>query len=364
MKILGIFRGFPGLGRVVSGVNLLKELEKKGHEVYGYSYLQGLDVLKSYNIKFFLDEELLRTNIMEIGLNPISKVASELIKKIIDENVDLVIIDGEALLISTLSLVFPREKIVALLNPTDLFNASLPKSTILFYEKHYLAAKTAIIHSPYFEENILKEKENLTSDIHLINTIIRTDVLEVKKQIKKENIIGILGGGSANSSENFYQSTILIGKKIINIAKILSKENFLIFCNDLAVSKILKDYSSSLKNVKIIEKYAEPKELYSKAKLVMCRSGRNTVSEVLYLQIPSILFASKGDFRSKEQEKNIELVSQINPAKMKKANIDESVETIIEKIKALSQKEDAFIFNAGNQEALEILENILKKGKK
>lgn len=41
-KILGIFRGFPGLGRVVSGVSLLETLRDE----YGYcidiiSYLQG-----------------------------------------------------------------------------------------------------------------------------------------------------------------------------------------------------------------------------------------------------------------------------------------------------------------------------------
>ena len=42
MKILGIFRGFPGLGRVVSGVALLETLrDKYDCEIKCISYLQG-----------------------------------------------------------------------------------------------------------------------------------------------------------------------------------------------------------------------------------------------------------------------------------------------------------------------------------
>lgn len=45
MKIFGIFRGFPGLGRVVVGAGLLSMLKARGHEVKAYSYLQGNAVL-------------------------------------------------------------------------------------------------------------------------------------------------------------------------------------------------------------------------------------------------------------------------------------------------------------------------------
>ena len=46
MRILGIFRGFPGLGRVVSGVGILETLRDKYNcEVEIISYLQGKDYL-------------------------------------------------------------------------------------------------------------------------------------------------------------------------------------------------------------------------------------------------------------------------------------------------------------------------------
>ena len=42
MKILGIFRGFPGLGRVVAGVSLLETIKMNYNcEIKIISYLQG-----------------------------------------------------------------------------------------------------------------------------------------------------------------------------------------------------------------------------------------------------------------------------------------------------------------------------------
>lgn len=48
MKTLGIFRGFPGLGRVVSGVSILEALrDTYGFKVRAVSYLQGNEYLKT-----------------------------------------------------------------------------------------------------------------------------------------------------------------------------------------------------------------------------------------------------------------------------------------------------------------------------
>ena len=47
-KILGIFRGFPGLGRVVAGVSLLETLrDNYDCDVRVISYLQGNKYLES-----------------------------------------------------------------------------------------------------------------------------------------------------------------------------------------------------------------------------------------------------------------------------------------------------------------------------
>ena len=51
MKILGIFRGFPGLGRVVSGVALLETLRDKYDVNKCISYLQGNRYLESHEFE-------------------------------------------------------------------------------------------------------------------------------------------------------------------------------------------------------------------------------------------------------------------------------------------------------------------------
>lgn len=359
MKIFGVFRGFPGLGRVVSGVSLLNELRKKGYEVSGYSYMQGKDILNNFDIKSILDQDPLVSNITEIGLNPISKVAGELINKILSEKPDLVIIDGEALLTSTLSLVYPKEKILTLLNPTDLHNSSLPESTIAFYKEHYLSSGSAIVHAPSLDPDNFKNN-NSNCNLHLINTILRDEILQLKDNINKDNIVGILGGGCANSSENFYNSTLNIGEKIIETAKRLSDENFLIYCNDTKIKNRLNEKAIDLKNMEIIDNYTKPKDIYSNAKLIMCRAGRNTISELLHLQTPSILFSSKGDFRSKEQDENIDIACSINPLKMRKSSLDETTDEIINKINSLIEDQRrGSEFTPGNNRALEIIENII-----
>ena len=41
--VIGVFRGFPGLGRVSAGIALLKELQHRGFEVAAISYYQAIE---------------------------------------------------------------------------------------------------------------------------------------------------------------------------------------------------------------------------------------------------------------------------------------------------------------------------------
>lgn len=45
--------------------------------------------------------------------------------------------------------------------------------------------------------------------------------------------------------------------------------------------------------------------MYLNTNLVICRSGRNTVSELLYLNMPALLISAGDDFRGREQKYNI-----------------------------------------------------------
>ena len=353
MKVYGFFRGFPGLGRVMSGISILSMLKDMGHEVKAYSYLQGVQALKDHNIEILLDKQPPMYQVMAIGLNPICEVSGKIIEIICSDCPDLVIVDGEPLFISTLAMVYPKNKIISLLNPADLYNPSLPISTIKFYHTHYLAAGYAIVHG-VDKTNIIIPNDIKGCDILMTNTILRRDVIDISR-LDGKKIIAILGGGSSNASENFQNSTIEMGKKIIDAASLLPNEKFVIYCNDESIARRLIEYNE-LKNISIESEYSLPQKIYSSAKVIICRAGRNTISEILYLNLPAILMSASGDFRSSEQDKNIDQACMLNPGRLLKLSKDSDGRVLSDKIQqVINSKDNKFSFVPGNDEALDFI---------
>ena len=356
MKIYGIFRGFPGLGRVVAGAGILSELRDRGHEVKAYSYLQGIDVLQEYNINNIAAPQPDSRHIMVIGLNPISNESGILIHAIVKENPDIVIIDGEPLITSTLSMVFPKDKIICLLNKTDIDNKLLPTSTIKFYRFHYLCAGYAFVHGLTNSDYSYLMKEYNCS-IHTIPTLLRPNIFNIKNNMLRHYIVGILGGGSQNASSGFIDSTVKIGESIIMLANYLKDEQFLIYCNDSKVSDALKVNLPN--NIKVIDNYTNPNIIYKNAKAILCRAGRNTISEALYLHIPTILFSTSGDFRSVEQKKNISDVCNVSKGLMQQCNIGDNVKDVAKKLDEVINKSDVnYSFEPGNRILVNFIENL------
>ena len=356
MKIFGIFRGFPGLGRVVAGAGILKELSLRGHDVRAYSYLQGKNILDEYKLRTIISEQPDERHIMIIGLNPISRESGKLIDEILKENPDLVIVDGEPLLISTLSMVFPREKILSLLNPSDIENKSLPLSTIKFYRSHYLSAAHAFVHGVSIE-NYSKIAKEYSCKIQSVQTILRPEILNLSKINRGDYVVGILGGGSKMVSKNFFNSTISMAKNIISLAHYLTDKNFIIYCNDSEVYTTLKKFLP--KNLELVGDYTPPEIIYSKADVVLCRAGRNTVSELLFLKIPALLYSTAGDFRSSEQDKNIEDVCTLSQGLIQKCSVGTTAENLAEQLEQVLNVSGAnFNFSAGNEEMLKYIDKL------
>lgn len=357
MRVYGIFRGFPGLGRVISGISLMTELKKRGHEVKVYSYLQGVDSLKEHGLDFIIENQPTIQQVMAIGLSPICDIAEKIIGIICRDRPELVIIDGEPLMISTLSMVYPRKRIMAILNPTDLYNESLPDSSARFFHHHYLSAGTALVHG-ISKDMVVIPNDSQGCQIVGMNTILRADVINMNVGTGKR-IVAILGGGCSNSSENFFKSTVMMGERIIAASREMPEEKFCVYCNDANVADCINTkYKPD--NVKIEHEYVRPEEVYAGAKVVLCRAGRNTISELLYLGIPAILMASNGDFRSVEQEKNIEKTIEMYPGKIIKAGRDDNGVYLAKKIKELiGYTEKRPMFVPGNKTALEVIERVL-----
>lgn len=354
MKIYGFFRGFPGLGRVMSGISILTSLKALGHEVKAYSYLQGLQALKDHHIECLPVAQPPLHQVMTIGLNPISKASQELIDLICREQPDLVIVDGEALFVSTLAMAYPREKILSLLNPTDVYNEDLPNLTMRFYHTHYFAAGLALVHG-ISKEQIIVPKDTLGCEVLSTNTILRQNVLRIKPQKIRHNLVAILGGGSKNAAENFIASTLRMARCIIEAARHAPAENFTLYCNDPALHEQLSAFDCPI-NLKVVSKYTLPEDIYTTAEVVICRAGRNTISELLYLNLPGVLMPSASNFRATEQSKNTQYACSLKAGRLLTLEQDEGYEALLDKIARVRQAGDNnFKFIPGNQPALEFI---------
>lgn len=356
-KIYGIFRGFPGLGRVSSGIALLKEFEKRGCIIGAVSYYQGTEALANQNIPVLLKQCPELCDITSIGINPINEFANAIIDIILTEKPDIILMDGEPLLQSVICSVYPKEKVVSLLNPSDLYNEILPEFKKRFYHSNYLMCGTALVHGIGIDKY---DYEYSGCKVYHVPTIIRPEITEIRRNcIEKKKIAGILGGGSVNSSDNFIRSTISMGIRIAETARIMKDYQFELYCNDTLISNGIKEEYDIPDNLKIHSEYVAPSVIYSDAEFVISRAGRNVASEMLYLNMKGLLFASKGDYRSVEQENNIRKITQISNGALRKVLTDDSDEKIVSVIKSMENIKPDYEFCSGNEIAYNIINEIL-----
>ena len=376
MKLVGIFRGFPGLGRVVSGVGILKEFLDKGHTVKAFSYMAGRKILDSYEINYLLEDSPTDEDIFSVGINPVGKIGPKIIEAILKEQPDMVIFDGEPLLLSVLAKIFSRDKIMALLNPSDFYNDSVPYSTNIFFASSYTNAKTILIHGIEINANKIGEINNMKNylecndtRIYYLNTILRPEILMLKNHCdydhKIKNIAVILGGGSYNSSTNFTDSTINIGEKILELAKNTPDIIYSFFCNDKKIVDKLRTFSEKIifqsNNIILHDDYISPSLVY-KNDYFIARGGRNTLSEMLYLNKRGIVFTTSGDYRSGEQVKNCNATEKLSNGIIKCIPLDISINKLQEIIKMVPEVKD-YNYIPGNREAFDILLKILSENK-
>jgi len=135
------------------------------------------------------------------------------------------------------------------------------------------------------------------------NTIIRKEIIGTKN-VPTSNIYCLLGGGTENVGRQFEESTLKIGKLCLKVAALLPEYTMHIVCSNLNIFKVL-DGSDFPNNVKLYKNIIPAEECYNNACLVITRSGRNTISELAYLGIPTISFVTGCEYRRMEQQQNI-----------------------------------------------------------
>lgn len=353
-RVLGIFRGFPGLGRVVAGVSLLESLrDNYGFDVRVISYLQGKAYLERRNFS-----ETLATTPLDycaIGILPTSQFGASIHSIIHKFKPNVIIIDGEPLMIQSIKLSHKDIPIISLLNPSDVENSKNDKEAMVFFKANMSMADYSIIHGLRHPSNPIEFNRSIS-----VNTILRKEILEIKNT-PNNRIYCILGGGTVNAEQQFVKSTTHIGKLCIDMATYLPQYEINIVCSSPNIFGILTNLFIP-NNVILHKEIIGPTTFYNDASLIITRSGRNTLSELLYLGIPSITFVSGCVYRQEEQKQNLDSLkapnictaqSDISPLDMSKLCVN-----MIAKGKCNSS------FIPGNDSALTAIISILKETNK
>jgi hypothetical protein len=357
MRIIGIFRGFPGLGRVVSGIELLLYFQKTHKaDIFIYTYLQGEALLRQYNIENQFS--ISNLDISSIGIIPVSNYGEAILRDIGTINPDFVLIDGEPLMVQAIKLTYPNIRVISLLNPSDLENSANQLSSQLFFNHYFSMSDLAIVHG-------LKKVTNSGNykNFFSINTIIRTEIFNINPNTKNKEIHCILGGGTVNVQNDFLESTLKIADLCFGLAHELKEHSLKIQCSSNNVydkiSKKLNPVQTS--NLQLIASIKQPIEYYSTSSLIITRAGRNTLSELLFLNIPAISFVSGCSFRREEQACNAQYSQN---SLIRNFPTDIELPLFIHSCKELLErhniKETKTDFIPGNKDAIEIIQNFIK----
>lgn len=350
MKVLGIFRGFPGLGRVVAGVSLLEALRDDHHcKVKAISYLQGNKYLMQRG--FSVLQEASAADYCSIGLLPTNKMGVHIHSTIKSFEPDLIIVDGEPLIIQSIKISHPSIKIVTLLNPSDVDNPTNDPEAMDYFNTLYSMADLAIVHG-LRNVSATSRYKNLIS----IPTVIRKDIISLNRK-RGDNIYCILGGGTVNSSQEFVDTSVKIAELCIDASKNIDKREIHIVCSCKTIASIINTKSIP-SSVIVHDNLLSPNDIYLDASLIVTRSGRNTLSEVAYLGIPTISFVSGDCYRIEEQRQNIHC---LNCQNVIEAELTLTAKELLEKIQYALSIVYSFDrkFNYGNEIALNAIKELI-----
>ncbi len=309
MKVAAVLRGFPGLGRVIAGVELVREFQDNYNaKCRVYSYMSGWNYIQHFE---GVDARQVGTqNLSCIGLVPVSTDGEALIDDLEDWRPDILICDGEPLLTREFRLLFPTSVIIVLLNPYDLDNPNSQRSTQIFFSDYFSNADIAIVHG------LKKVRDDFGfKKFYSINTILRPEVMSLAPAKSANNISCILGGGSQHTDISFVESTLQAAQNCAKNVISHRNEHLNIYCSsqDMATRLVALSYDD---RISIHPHIATPAELFKDTNLCFVRGGRNTLSEVLYLGIPTLAFASSGVHRGSEQSNNIRHVETLSKGKI------------------------------------------------
>ncbi|HAT81800.1 MAG TPA: hypothetical protein DCS17_10735 [Flavobacterium sp.] len=354
MNVLGIFRGLPGLGRVVGGMALLELLNREFNATcFVYTYSQGIKYASKFSYSIYTVDNI--EDVMTLGINPISYSSEKIMKLIHEKSINLIIIEGEPLITFHIKINCPQIIVISLVNPLDIENTANPLSTHNFLNCLLSKADFTISHG------LVKVNNNpYYKNLYQINTLLANSFIESKQGIlnqTKHNSISVILGGGMEGGNGFTESNLNFLNTVIDLARLQKNFDF----NVYGVSElILKHYKTKIpSNVNFQFEVINHDELY-KHEFVIARSGRNTTSELLFLNKPAILLTVENEHRKHEQLSNITSAMNKSFVKYRHYKIgDDLHHQILREIQEINSSQEDFQWFPGNYEIKEILKQIL-----
>jgi hypothetical protein len=297
MNVLYIVRGYPGLGRVMGSLaiaSILQAMSASTRTLFA-SYLSGLRYLRNAGhetVDLYPHGFYPRPNAF---CSPFGCEADVLAGAVQERSIDLVVIDGEPLLIDFVTTVL-KLPLLVLTHPSDLHNPHSPSDGIDLFRLYYSRANYVIAHGL---TRLPKERQDLggrAGTVFEINTLVRPRIAAaaaarrggLESPLGRGHVVGVMGGGSSNVLSSFAENTLLLAKWLVAACVSTGAERLTLFCADENIATSLNP-AAQAGNIEIVSEQVDNVPALIDADLVVGRSGRNLVSEILALGVPAII---------------------------------------------------------------------------
>ena len=289
-RIAFVCRGYPGLGKVMGAYavdTMLRERLGSNTTSLFFSYFQGFQYLRSRSRPVV--DLLAHCPPFEPGrfCAPLGPETELLVEELERFQPDLVVNDGEPYLIDVTAELMGIPTVV-LAHPLDLHNPMNSCIGINSFRYFYSKAALVIAHGMERLPSDRLELGGRAGRVLEVNTIVRPALLKFAARPRSNNtgaatLACVLGGGTRNASRDFFESTVKLGEWTIRACNDLKIDTLSVFCADQVVHDRLASIASPRSRVILEAEPMDIAEVLSQADLVVGRSGRNLMSELVTL---------------------------------------------------------------------------------
>ncbi len=199
-----------------------------------------------------------------------------------------------------------------------VFVAKLFRIPVVIHEQTSAAGRANIVASKFAEKITLSRKESVKFFEGISTEVIGNPVMEeirIIKYVKNDEppVVYVTGGSRGSQSINLAIEKIL--KTLLSRYKVIHQTGGLDYLKFSAISQKLPQALRDNYEVFVRVNPLEVAKIYSKASVIVSRSGANTVSEIMIAKIPAVLIPLPISYQN-EQFKNAEIAKKWGIAKV------------------------------------------------